>query len=49
LLSESSDTDVVFDRLLEEYAVDPTVLSQDMNEFWQSLLDAGLVTLAPDA
>lgn len=49
LLTESGDTEAVFAALLAEYAVDAAVLRQDLDELWQGLIEAGLVTAAPDA
>ena len=48
-LTESGDTDAVFTTLLAEYAVDAETLRQDLDELWQGLMEAGLVSVAPDA
>lgn len=47
LLAKTADTDNVRSTLLVEYDIDEATLRQDLDELWQSLLDAGLVTVAP--
>ncbi|MEW6364181.1 MAG: PqqD family peptide modification chaperone [Acidobacteriota bacterium] len=47
LLSETGDTEETFAKLAGEYAVDEATLRRDLDEFWQQLLDARLLTAAP--
>ena len=42
-LVELGDTDEVLTRLLKDYAVDQETLTQDLNELYESLIEAGLV------
>jgi hypothetical protein len=49
VLAETGDTDAVFAALLAEYAVDAATLRADLDELWLGLIEARLVTVAPDA
>lgn len=49
VLAQTGDTDAVFAALLAEYAVDAETLRQDLEELWQDLIEAGLVSVTPDA
>jgi hypothetical protein len=48
-LVETGDTDAVFATLLAEYAVDEPTLREDLDELWRGLIEAGLVSVAPEA
>ena len=45
-LSETKSLQVTYDTLIEEYDVEPVQLENDIVEFVQKLVDAGLVTIA---
>lgn len=47
LVVEHGEPEVVFDKMLEEFAVEPQTLRADMEQLLTELLEAGL--LAPDA
>ncbi|MDY7014713.1 MAG: PqqD family peptide modification chaperone [Cyanobacteriota bacterium] len=45
ILQESNSIETAYQRLLEEYEVEPDVLKQDLLDFIEKLLEQGLIQL----
>jgi hypothetical protein len=43
---DSSEMDVIFARILEQFEVDADILERDLTEFLEQMTDAGLVSLS---